>query len=229
MIIFRSILIAAMLLVLLGCVQSGDLASSAFASETLQAPKGALMIVIDDPRSERRRRGIGSPGYAASLAYQDDPALKRAAVRMATDHNLTLISHWPLRNLAVHCLVVEAPASSAMQALDHDDRVRWIQPFNEFDTQAVAGPVDGLASSAPSARTAPRRSIRSLFSSISEQGAGVRIAVVDTAIDESHPDLSASTVQQTNFAGQRGRPGVEEHGTAAVSYTHLTLPTTPYV
>ena len=214
MIVFRSTLMIAMVLVLLGCVQTSSLAGSAFASESSQVvPEGALMIVIDDPRSERRRRGIGSPGYAASLAYQDDPALKRAADRMAADHNLTLISHWPLRNLDVHCLVVEAPASSAMQALDRDDRVRWMQPFNEFDTQAVDG---FLASTTPAAHTVPRRSITSLFSSLSEQGAGVRIAVVDTAIDESHPDLSGSTIQQTNFAGQRGRPGIEEHGTAVV-------------
>jgi len=108
-IVFRISLIAGLVLVLLGCVQTAGLASSAFASDSLEVPEGALMIVIDDPRSERRRRGIASPGYGASLSYQDDPALKRAAVRMAADHNLTLISHWPLRNLAVHCLVVEAP------------------------------------------------------------------------------------------------------------------------
>ncbi len=211
--VFRLTLVAAIVAVLLGCVQTTGVANTAFTSESLEMPEGALMVVIDDPRSERRRRGIGSPGYTASLSYQDDPALKRAAVRMAKDHNLTLISHWPLRNLAVHCLVVEAPTSSALQALDHDDRVRWMQPFNEFDTQATSGP---LVQSLQGDHPVPRRSIKSLFSSLSEQGAGVRIAVVDTAIDESHPDLSGSTVQQTNFAGQRGRPGIEEHGTAVV-------------
>jgi len=164
------------------------------------------MIVIDDPRSERRRRGIGSPGYSANLAYHDDPTLKRAAERLALDHDLTLVSQWPLRNLAVHCLVVEVPSPQALQALQQDSRVRWLQPFNEFSTQSVT--------TSPPSITKPN--IRQLFSSLDEQGAGVTIAVVDTAIDQSHPDLSGSSIRQTNFAGSRGRPTEEEHGTAVV-------------
>jgi len=213
--LFRSLTLTSILLALLACAQTPSVVGESATTELIDVPDDALMIVIDDPRSERRRRGIGSPGYASNLAYQDDPALKRAAVRIARDHDLTLVSHWPLRNLAVHCLVVEAPSSRAMQALDRDTRIRWMQPFNEFATQSASISPSTETSFAQSS-VAQRRSIKSLFSTISERGAGVRIAVVDTAIDESHPDLSSSTVRQTNFAGQRGRPGIEEHGTAVV-------------
>ena len=164
------------------------------------------MIVIDDPRSERRRRGIRSPAYSTALAYHDDPALTRAAAELTTDHALTLVAQWPLRNLAVHCLVVEAPTTAVLKALNQDPRVRWVQPFNEFSTQGA---------SQVSSVTGPQ-SMKALWSSVMGQGAGVRIAVIDTAIDQSHPDLSKSSVRQFNFAGSRGRPGEEEHGTAVV-------------
>jgi len=234
---FRSAFLTIALLALAACANTIGVAGTPgtrdalAARDALDTPEGAMMIVIDDPRSERRRRGITSPGYTSSLAYQDDPALERAASRIVADHNLTLVSHWPLRNLAVHCLVVEAPALDAMKALGQDARVRWMQPFNEFATQSAAltAPIskdeqfkdehskEELAKAGLTAGDGlQRRSIKSLFSTLSEQGAGVKIAVVDTAIDESHPDLSASTVRQTNFAGQRGRPGIEEHGTAVV-------------
>ena len=217
--LFRSIFLASLATTLLfalgACAQTAGVAGSSFSPDSVDAPDGAMMIVIDDPRSERRRRGVVSPGYTSSLAYHDDPALKRAADRIARDHDLTLVSHWPLRNLAVHCLVVEAPTTTAMQALDQDTRVRWMQPFNEFATQSVSA-AELVKNTQTRAGAAERRSIKSLFSSLQEQGAGVKIAVVDTAIDASHPDLSTSMIKQTNFAGSRGRPGIEEHGTAVV-------------
>lgn len=187
-----------------GCASTASVLPE--ATTAIDAPEGAIMIVIDDPRSERRRRGIGSPGYSSNLAYHEDPLLHRAAAKVAADHDLTLVSQWPLRNLAVHCLVVEAPSQQALQALGRDVRVRWIQPFNEFATQSVTQPE----------RHESRPGIQQLFSTLDERGAGVRIAVVDTAIDQSHPDLSSSTIRQLNFAGSRGRPDQEEHGTAVV-------------
>jgi len=209
---FASLLVTSCLLV--GCVNSAPVLPVAL--DSLEAPEGAVMIVIDDPRSERRRRGIGSPGYSANLAYHDDPTLQRAAAKLAVDHDLTLVSQWPLRNLAVHCLVVEAPSQQALQALQQDSRVRWLQPFNEFSTQSVAA----------SPTNAAKPNIRDLFLSLNEQGAGVTIAVVDTAIDQSHPDLLGSSIRQTNFAGSRGRPTEEEHGTAVVGLiaAHASTP-----
>jgi len=175
--IFLTILVTTLLFALGACAQTAGVAGSSFSPDSVDAPDGAMMIVIDDPRSERRRRGIVSPGYTSSFAYQDDPALKRAADRIARDHDLTLV--------------------------------------NEFATQSVSA-AELVKNTQTRTGGAERRSIKSLFSSLQEQGAGVKIAVVDTAIDASHPDLSTSTIKQTNFAGSRGRPGIEEHGTAVV-------------
>lgn len=197
-----------------GCAGHPARAVNELQEAIFNAPETALMVVIDDPRSERQRRGIRSPGYSTSLAYENDPALARAASKLATDHGLNLIGQWPLRNLAVHCLVVAEPSSSVLAALKADPRVRWVQPFNRFATQ---GQTEG-----PQATSGPTPGIQELFASLSEQGEGVRIAVIDTAIDQTHPDLLGSSVRQRNFAGQRGRPAEEEHGTAVVGLIAAT-------
>ena len=194
------------------------------------APAGALMVVIADPRSERRRRGVGNPGYSTSLAYADDPALDRAARALARDHNLQLLAQWPLRNLAVHCLVVVPPTGSALTALQNDERVSWLQPFNEFSTEqatAATGSENALLNnSGDNSGNNSARPITDVFAEFNSQGDGVRIAVVDTSIDSSHPDLARSSVSQRNFAGSRGVLREEPHGTAVVGLI-AAVPTTP--
>lgn len=167
---------------------------------------GAMVVVIDDPRSERRQRGGAGPGYSARLAYQDDPALRRAAARIANDYGLRVLQQWPLDSLGVHCFVITAPTPGVLAELSADERVRWVQPFNEFDLQ-----------SAPDATTSgPVNRVADFRAGIQERGKGVKIAVIDTSIDPTHPDFKSSTLSQQNFAGARGRPAREHHGTAVV-------------
>lgn len=202
----------ALTLALCACQTHGDRTA---ALGGFNAPADALMLVIDDPRSERRRRGITTPGYNTQLAYADDPALERAAKAIAADHALEVLQQWPLRNLAVHCLVIERPSAATLKALRGDPRIKWVQPFNSFDTQA--GALAGGIIATEDAKGVDENSFMSrVLRDFSEQGAGVRIAVIDTSIDAAHPDLTNSPVRQINFAGDRGQHKKEAHGTAVV-------------
>ncbi|MEO0574529.1 MAG: S8 family serine peptidase [Pseudomonadota bacterium] len=168
----------------------------------------AVVIVIDDPRGALRRRGNG-PGYNAPLTYADDPILKRYANAIAADYDLAIIEQWPLRNLGVHCFVVERPQPEVLASVTLDDRVKWLQDFNEFTVQSAASP----SASESNAQDCVLCQFASEFDS---RGVNVTIAVVDTAADTDHPDLKRSRLMTRNFAGNRGNPEEEKHGTAIV-------------
>ncbi|MEM6486268.1 MAG: S8 family serine peptidase [Pseudomonadota bacterium] len=165
-----------------------------------------IMVVIKDPRGERYRRGLGTPGYGDTAAYADDPALDRAGEALARKYSLTLVAHWPLRNLPVLCLVVEEPSRETVAKLRADKNVQWVQAFNEFSTQAT---------SAVSASFTPG-DYQSIFAEPPGHGAGVTVAIIDTSFDTSHPSLARSSIRQQNFAGSQERIGNESHGTAVV-------------
>ncbi|MEM7219369.1 MAG: S8 family serine peptidase [Pseudomonadota bacterium] len=170
---------------------------------SIEIPSGSVMIVIDDPRSERRRLGAGSPAYNAPFSYARNPALHRATARIAARHELQVITHWPLQNLRVHCIVIDAPDPQTLLALEADPEIRWVQSFNEFQTQSAV---------APKITAGFSRILRDLPGAAE----GVTIAVVDTSIDSEHPALDGSAIVQRNFAGSAGHFNAEPHGTAVV-------------
>lgn len=197
--------IAGTLLLCLMMCSAASTSTTAAVDQTWETSSDAIMIVIDDPRSVRQKRGISGPGYSPRLAYADDPLLHRTTGKIASDYGLTVLEQWPLKNLSVHCFVVERPSSDTIEALIDDPRIRWVQPFNEFSTQSG------------NAKTGSYAGVFKRFSDDFEQrGKGIQIAVIDTSVDQSHPDLFNSHVSEANFAGTRGLIGEEEHGTAVV-------------
>ncbi|MEO0437541.1 MAG: S8 family serine peptidase [Pseudomonadota bacterium] len=161
-----------------------------------------LMVVIKDPRSERHRRGLTTPGYSTAYSYADDPALDRASKALADKYSLNLLAQWPLRNLPVLCLVVEEPSDDVIKALQADAKVEWVQAFNQFSTQTTSQPAF--------------TEFKPMFADTAEKGAGVTVAVIDTSVDADHPSLKGSMLRQQNFAGSTERIGSESHGTAVV-------------
>jgi subtilisin family serine protease len=118
----------------------------------------------------------------------------------------------------MHCVVYEigdgrAPAE-VLAALARDPRVLLAQPLHEFhtlstpaDTPAYDDPLYDLQTNLAvlGVPEAQRRA----------QGAGVRIALIDTAVDASHPDLAGRIVRSRSFvSGERGAGGSQRHGTA---------------
>ena len=106
----------------------------------------------------------------------------------------------------MHYFVIDAASASVLSQLSADDRIRWVQPFNEFDLQTAP----------TSSRGEQLDRVANFRTGISERGRGVSIAVIDTSVDKSHPDFEFSTLTQQNFAGTRGRGTQEQHGTAVV-------------
>lgn len=176
--------------------------------EQLNTP---LLLVIDDPRSEREKREIKGNGYAALIDYDSDPILARITKQVTSDYGLIVSEQWPLKSLGVHCIVIESPSEHVLSKLKQDRRVKWVQAFNQYDVQGEVR--------VPQQKNHVETVIQhhaDMLSSTSSKGKGVDIVVVDTGADYSHPALKDSNLLYKDFAKRRGVGHKEAHGTAVV-------------
>jgi subtilisin family serine protease len=150
-----------------------------------------------------------------SGAYGDqisESARRRIAKQIAARYGLTLIGNWPMPMIGVDCFVMIVPddrsTSAAADQVSHDANVVWAQPVELYGTRAAAPPHrDPLFLAEPAARQWHLADLHRMAT-----GRGVKVAVVDSGIEVSHPDLSGQFVVNRNFVA--GRPlAVEKHGT----------------
>ncbi|MEL6226288.1 MAG: S8 family serine peptidase [Pseudomonadota bacterium] len=181
------------------------------ASAEKPAPEfeNAWVVVLDDPRPPRRRGWSSGSGYGGQYAYDQDPALKRLAERIAEDYAVDVEDQWPIRRLGVHCLVVKID-ENLEQVLDNlraDARVQWVQPLNEFSGMTAIQSVDDpYRELQPSLDAMHISAVRETAT-----GRGVTIAIIDSGVETDHPDLAHAVIANEDFVG-RGR-SAEHHGT----------------
>ena len=143
--------------------------------------------------------------YRRPRDYRADVALDHVLDALATDYALRRVGGWPMRALALHCEVFAVDAGArdaAIAGLQHDARVDSVQQLNRFRTLSATAP-----------------DYRKLQHSLDEldvgrahavsRGRGVRIAVIDSGIDATHPDLRGGVEFARDFAGG----GASAHGT----------------
>jgi subtilisin family serine protease len=204
--------------------------ASAAASSAL--PR-IVVAFTNEPRSAPGPAGSTARRYTGD-GYRVSQSAERQAAQVAAEYSLREIASWPIRELAMHCVVYEIvsgrPAADVLAALAHDRRVVLAQPLNEFHTLTApssgASPYDDplydLQTNLPALGIAEahRRA----------QGAGVRVALIDTAVDARHPDLAGRIARSRSFIGtNRGSGGSQRHGTAmagiiaAVANNHIGI------
>jgi subtilisin family serine protease len=150
-----------------------------------------------------RRRGYDSP----------PPAIDRVLDQLAREHGIERRQGWPIESLDVYCEVFEVSegedVAEVIERLLADPRVDLVQSMNTFETLAAAydDPYIELQSAAAELSVAEAHRLAT--------GKGVLIALVDTAVDSSHPDLRGRIAVERDFVGSRRKPAAAEvHGTA---------------
>jgi subtilisin family serine protease len=193
-------------------------AGAAAAAATSSALPRIVVAFANEPGSAPGPAGSTGLRYGGD-GYRVSQSAAHRAARVASEYALREVASWPIRELAMHCVVYEIvsgrPAADVLASLARDPRVVLAQPLHEFHTLTAApsgaapynDPLYDLQTNLP-ALGIPDAHHRA-------QGAGVRIALIDTAVDAHHPDLAGRIVRSRSFIGaNRGSGGSQRHGTA---------------
>ena len=176
------------------------------AAPATSDPSQQILVMLHLPSAHYR------PGESYGGSYADRQgkgARHRIATELARDFGLTLVSDWPMPDLGVDCYVMQVPDGRApaevAQTMSKDKRAEWVQPMNTFHALEAA---DSLHALQPSVRQWHLDELHK-----ASTGRGIRVAIIDSGVDATHPDLAGRVAVVENFVD--GSPFVaESHGTA---------------
>lgn len=224
----RLSLIALMALPILGCsaLPTANMHGMRIpAADTRIAPDRLIVVTIPNDSSPAIRAGSTPRAYEGFLPYTSSTEARETAAALAARYHLRAIASWPIATLSVHCIVFEisedASRATLLSELALDKRVSLAQPMQTFDTltQHYNDPYVSLQRGFQQIDVAGAQEWSS--------GERVRVAIIDTGIDVSHPDLQGRVVLQNNFVDsdaeqfKRDRHGTEVAGViAAVANNH---------
>ncbi len=150
------------------------------------------------------KRVTGSPNVPLIVTYADDPSRRQLAGREAPDHSRRQATLESIDGLAVD---VRRPAATSF----------WGDLADELTGRkaAAAGDIDKVWLDAPVeadlAESVPQIGAPQAWDA-GYDGAGTKVAVLDTGYDPTHPDLSGKVVASSDFTGE-GIVDGHGHGT----------------
>ena len=214
----------------------GMLAGCALRQDALRAPelpaqaradpsRFIVITVRNEPQSGVAAPGSTPRGYAAAGVYGVSASARATAHSLERDYKLREVSAWPIESLRVHCIVVRLPdltlRATLIAQLEHDTRVESVEPLNEFATETDSAASTGSDAVPLTSNLRPYLQLQSNLRELGvlqahrlSQGAAVRIAVIDTGVDYSHPDLRGRVMSQLDFVGRNDDDfTADRHGT----------------
>jgi subtilisin family serine protease len=199
-------------LALAGCTTPGAPRSAGTADGAAIAQRQILLTVHQPESTAAGLTGTPSQRYL-QRRYGPTPSVERILSQLAREHRLDRVEGWPIQSLEVYCEVLavndDRPLADVMEALAADPRVDLVQPMNLFDTQTTHydDPYADLQSGAIQMEVEQAHQLAT--------GRGVSIAIIDSAVDGSHPDLRGRVRLARNLAEHEPiARGGEVHGTA---------------
>jgi subtilisin family serine protease len=170
------------------------------------APREVLVMLRTPPAHARVDGSYGGAGYGDAARAQSQA---RVGARLAAAHGLTVVTLWAMPALGMDCVVLALPPGASVDAsiaaLQSHAEVAWAQPMNEFHAQ---GHVDPLYSLQPVAAQWHLDDLHAIAT-----GRHVHVAIIDSGVDDTHPDLAQAVQARANFVDDRAWVA-ELHGTA---------------
>jgi hypothetical protein len=216
---WRNLLLAAAVAALAACASPPAVLPQAPADLQLMSerPERLIVVAVANPRSPGGVLAASTLGsYASMRQYVAGATARQTLERLKQAHGLRELTGWPIDALRLHCVVLEVAAGSARDdvigALKRDPAVEIAQPLHTFGTfnDAAAGYNDPYA-----ALQIGLAEVEAAKVHASARGRGISIALIDTGVDVSHPDLQGRIAAARNFV-DRDEPAfkLDRHGTA---------------
>ena len=166
--------------------------------------------------------------------YRVSQSAQQQVRRVANAYSLRQIVSWPIRALSMHCVVFEItdgrPVADVLAALARDPRVVLAQPLQQFHTLTDSQPA-GVPYNDPLYDLQTNLTALGIARAHEHsQGAGIRVALIDTGVDGAHPDLTGRVRATHSYLASRApSPAWLRHGTAmagliaAVANNHIGI------
>jgi hypothetical protein len=202
----------AALLALAGCSTPPTLPRAVPLPESTRTnPEHYVVVTVRNARTALNPYAASTPrGYSGQGPYSAGASAIGFAREVAARHGLREVAAWPIELLGVHCVVYELPAGAereqVLAALRADAAVESAQALVHFELHAAFN----------DAYAPLQRNLVEMDIAAAQQwsrGNGVRIAVIDTGVDTSHPDFGGRLAAVHDFVAD-GRRIDEGHGTA---------------
>lgn len=187
------------------------------ASVAVTGDEFIVVAVADTPEPRPAAGAATRAGYGRAAGYAGSDRALALAASVAEAHGLSEVQAWTIAPLRWRCMLYRLPAGRPREAvlalLAADPRVQLAQPLNQFETLATPG--------TPSPYNDPYHALQSGFARIDAEraqdvtrGEGVTVAIIDTGVDEQHPELQGRVAGLRDFVGGPDADRASErHGT----------------